>query len=192
MTIDNLSGRLMHPLILYKRREPYIVKADLTIMPNAMLSISPGVELEFYPSVGILALGTLVAQGQPDAPIIMRPIMLQKKDELDYQDMQNRARSGVMDDRTRGVRLCVEEKCAPGVNEGFLEYFNRTTLQWVPMCDDRFTERNVQVVCRQLGFDHLDVYLDFGKRWEYQYNHNPVTRIRKWPEPFQCVGKQVA
>lgn len=143
MTIDNLSGRLMNPLILYKRKEPYVVKSDLTIMPNAMLSISPGVEIEFYPSVGILALGTLVAQGQPEAPIIMRPIKLQKKEELDFREQQMRGRT--MMDEKAGVRLCIEEKCETGASQGFLEYFNRTTLQWVPMCDGRFTGRNAEV-----------------------------------------------
>ncbi len=33
-------------------------------------------------------------------------------------------------------------------SQGFLEIFNRTTMQWVPICDKRFTERNAQVVCR--------------------------------------------
>jgi hypothetical protein len=63
VTLDHLAGRLLHPLVLYYRPEPYIVFKDLTIMPNSMLSIAPGVVLEFYPSVGILALGPLIAQG---------------------------------------------------------------------------------------------------------------------------------
>ena len=78
ITIDNLSGRLMHPLTLYYREQPYIIKSDLTIMPTASLSIAPGVQMEFYPSVGILALGALFARGTYEAPITMRPITLQK------------------------------------------------------------------------------------------------------------------
>jgi len=186
VTIDNLSGRLLHPLILYKRNRPYVVKSDLTIMPNAMLTIGPGVELEFYPSVGILALGPLIAQGQPENPIVMKPITIQKMEQLEFQE---KMRARQMEKEPKGVRLCAEEKCEVGINQGFLEYFNKTTLQWVPMCDDRFTERNVQVVCRQLGFDTLNVFFDYGKRWEYMYNHIPVSRVRKWPEPFQCVGE---
>ncbi len=92
-----------------------------------------------------------------------------------------------LDDGERTVRLCSEDKCERGVNQGFLEYFNKTTVQWIPMCDNRFTERNVQVVCGQLGFDHMNVFFDFGRRVEYHYNS--LTRIRKWPEPYQCVGK---
>jgi len=91
------------------------------------------------------------------------------------------------DDVDKSVRLCAEDKCERGTRQGFLEYYNRTTLQWIPMCDNRFTERNVQVICRQLGFDHMNVFFDFGRRIEYHYNS--LRRIRKWPDPFQCVGE---
>ena len=45
-------------------------------MPEVTLTIEPGAELEFYPSVGILVLGTLHAQGNIDRNIIMRPVKL--------------------------------------------------------------------------------------------------------------------
>lgn len=78
VTLDHLQGRLMHPFTLYYRERPYVIKSDLTIMPSAQLTIAPGVQLEFYPSVGILALGPLFAQGTFEAPIVMRPITLQR------------------------------------------------------------------------------------------------------------------
>jgi len=59
-------------------------------------------------------------------------------------------------------------------------------MQWVPLCDDRFTERNAQVVCRELGFDSLSVHLDHGTRVEY--HPNSLSRIWSWPEPLQCIG----
>ena len=43
-------------------------------MPDVELTIEPGVELEFYPSVGILVLGSLHAQGNIEHNIIMRPV----------------------------------------------------------------------------------------------------------------------
>ena len=61
-------------------------------------------------------------------------------------------------------------------------------MQWIPMCDTRFTERNAEVICRQLGFSDLNVYLDFDQRIEY--HENSLTRIIYWPEPFQCNGKE--
>ena len=55
---------------------PYIIRSDLTVMPEVTLTIEPGAELEFYPSVGILVLGTLHAQGNIDRNIIMKPVKL--------------------------------------------------------------------------------------------------------------------
>ena len=46
-------------------------------MPGATLTIEPGVEMEFYPGVGILVLGTMHAQGNLERNIIMRPVELQ-------------------------------------------------------------------------------------------------------------------
>lgn len=42
--------------------------------------------------------------------------------------------------------------------DGFIEIFNTTTLQWVPICDPLFTEYNAKVVCRQLGYSHLSLF----------------------------------
>jgi hypothetical protein len=38
----------------------------------------------------------------------------------------------------------------------------------VPICDERFSERNAEVVCRQLGFSTLNVYMAFDQRIEYR------------------------
>lgn len=66
---------------------------------------------------------------------------------------------------------------------GFLEYFNKTTLQWIPICDERFTERNAQVACRQLGYDTLNVYVSHDRR--YELHPGSLTRVWFWPEPLQ-------
>lgn len=76
----------------------------------------------------------------------------------------------------------------PLIIPGFLEYFNRTTLQWIPICDDRFTERNAQVACRHLGYDTLNVYVSHGRR--YELHPGSLTRVWSWPEPLQCTGKE--
>ena len=46
------------------------------------------------------------------------------------------------------------------------------------VCDKRFAERNAEVVCNQLGFDTLNVYLDFDQRIEY--DALSLTRIIYW------------
>jgi hypothetical protein len=64
--------------------------------------------------------------------------------------------------------------------------YNKTTSQWVPICDNRFTEHNARVVCRQLGLETFNEFQSFGRRWEFQ--PTTLSRIRSWPEPFQCNG----
>jgi hypothetical protein len=91
------------------------------------------------------------------------------------------------------VRLCIEGKCSDELpsgeemNHGFLEIFNSTTLQWVPMCDNRFSERNAEVVCRELGLDTLNMNVKFGPRIEM--HPDSLRRIISWPEPLRCEGK---
>lgn len=74
MSLDALGGRLEESITLYHREKPYKVLSDLTVMPKAMLTITPGVVLEFAPRVGILVLGTLSARGAREKEIIMRPL----------------------------------------------------------------------------------------------------------------------
>lgn len=70
---------------------------------------------------------------------------------------------------------------------GFLEFFNKTTLQWIPLCDTRFTERNAQVACRQLGHDSLNVYVSYDRR--YELHPGSLIRVWSWPEPLQVSTK---
>ena len=147
-------------------------------MPDVTLTIEPGVELEFYPSVGILVLGTLHAQGNIDHNIIMRPVKRaniedyrigrhmgnfhpknpESKDKrLKYnvephspnQIKRKKRHLRITEEEDFDVRLCQANVngtiCPEGARQGFVELFNRTTMQWVPMCDKRFSERNAEV-----------------------------------------------
>lgn len=69
-----MSGRLLTSLVLRKREQPYVIRSDLTVMPEVTLTIEPGVVMEFGPRVGMLVLGTLIAKGRKDDKIIMKPI----------------------------------------------------------------------------------------------------------------------
>ncbi|XP_017774038.1 PREDICTED: protein bark beetle isoform X2 [Nicrophorus vespilloides] len=185
--LDNLGGRLEEDLFLPRREYPYKVLADLTVMPKATLTIAPGAILEFGPNVGILVLGTLKAEAFKGAEIIMRPISRSanlESNRIEKRDLEKFSVEG-------GIRLCKGVECLGEheiLNEGFLEYFNKTTLQWVPMCDSRFTERNAQVVCRELGFDSLSSFFEHDRRIEF--HSNSLTRIWSWPEPLQCSGTE--
>lgn len=74
--------------------------------------------------------------------------------------------------------------------EGFLEWYNHTTMQWIPICDPWFCEKNAEVVCRELGLEPLNVYVSKGPRIDF--HSGSLSRIwpEAWPEPFQCRGKQ--
>lgn len=186
--LNNLGGRLFENITIGRRQEPYIVKSDITVMPGATLTIQAGVTMEFSPNVGILVLGNLIARGFIDDDIIMRT----HKPSLNAI-RQRVVRSNMLSHDS--IRLCTNRNCSYDENEidrkhqGFLEYFNHTTLQWVPICDRRFTERNAQVVCRELGFDSLDTYFGHDRRIEYHINS--LTRIWSWVEPMECRGDEM-
>ena len=140
--LNNLGGRIYEDLTLTRRDTPYVIKRDITIMPDVTLNIGGGVEMEFAPNVGVLVLGTLNARGGKESLITMRPIAKQSEElnriERSIENMANQD----------SIRLCTNRNCTTEgpenleVREGFLEYFNHTTLQWIPICDRRFTERN--------------------------------------------------
>ncbi|EEC13223.1 conserved hypothetical protein [Ixodes scapularis] len=173
------GGRVFRSLTLYGRSAPYIIKSDLTILPNATMTILEGAELQFYPSVGILVLGDLVALGRSWAPIRMGPV------KKLYANTRSR-RASVK----QQVRLCVGQACNQNRRDGFLEFYNETTLQWVPVCDQRFTERNAEVVCRELGFGTLDVWLDRGFR--HELGPSELSTVQSWPHPLECTGHETA
>lgn len=187
--LANIGGRIHEDVSIWRRDTPYVVKSDITVMPDATLTIGPGVELEFAPNVGILVLGTLIARGTRDSEIVMRSV---KNNTASLTRIERSVENLVNYD---SIRLCTQRNCSFDENEinpihqGFLEYFNHTTLQWVPICDHRFTERNAQVVCRELGYDPLDVYFDHDRRIEF--HTNSLTRIWSWVEPMECRGDEM-
>jgi hypothetical protein len=190
------GGRLHKSLVLSEREKPYIINADLTVMPEATLTINSGVVLEFFPSVGMLVLGEMMAGGMEDKPIIMRAVKF--NNELRFKRQHRETRALVQKSpyaiSIGDVRLCLTEGCEEGSNfkrsDGFVEVFNLTTLQWAPICDQRFTERNAQVICRQLGYSTLNVHLKRGRRLDM--GQTLISRIRHWPEPLECIGKEMS
>nr|XP_046910459.1 protein bark beetle-like [Dermatophagoides farinae] len=230
-----LGGRLNQSLVLHARDRPYVVQTDLTIMPDTTLTIRPGVEIEFYPSVGILVLGDLNAIGIENKPILFRPItrnsnhsnILQPKMMNSWTERSKsygRKRQIPMTEQLvysksdhGGVRLCLTETCDPETEikaeekmkhqlswfadsgypklasndrrrHGFMEIYNLTTLQWTPICDPRFTERDAQVVCRQLGFSTLNVFVRRASRSDM--DPTLITRVSEWPESLECKGSE--
>ncbi|XP_053697382.1 protein bark beetle [Sabethes cyaneus] len=187
--LDNLGGRILEDISIYRREQPYVIKADITIMPGVTMNIYPGVVMEFAPNVGILALGTLIARGTRDGEIVMKPI----ENALEQINRVERSMENMVN--YDSIRLCTNRNCSGSdqenekIREGFLEYYNHTTLQWIPICDRRFTERNAQVVCRELGYDPLDIFIGHDRRIEF--HTNSLTRIWTWVEPMECHGDEL-
>ncbi|XP_034471844.1 protein bark beetle [Drosophila innubila] len=191
------GGRIYRDFMLPKQATPYYIASDITVMPGTTLTIQHGVTLEFNPNVGILVLGTLMAIGYKESPIVMRPFKNVTRESMMVAPPRKRALEDMTAALTEfdSIRLCTSaNNCTGetdglyGLNEGFLEYFNHTTLQWVPICDSRFTERNAQVVCRELGFDPLNVYYGHDRRIEF--HTNSLTRIWSWVQPLECRGDE--
>ena len=186
--VDNLGGRIFDNFSIRRRENPYVIKSDITVMPGATVTIDSGVEMEFAANVGILVLGSLIARGSKGSEIIMRPI---EKTSEELNRVERAIENMAIHD---SIRLCTNRNCSVEepenfqTHQGFLEYFNHTTLQWIPICDRRFTERNSQVVCRELGFDPLNVYYGHDRRIEY--HTNSLTRIWSWVEPLECHGDE--
>lgn len=184
--LQNLGGRIFEDLNLTSQFSPYIVKSDITVMPGATLTINAGVQMEFIPNVGMLILGNLIARGFIDDDIIMKTHILPPNNNIEDEFLKN-----PMDHDS--IRLCTNRNCTYDKNaqshQGFLEYHNKTTLQWVPICDRRFTERNAQVVCRELGFDRMDTFFGHDRRIEFHINS--LTRIWSWVQPMECDGDEM-
>ena len=96
----------------------YVVRSDITIMPEATLHIYPDVVMEFAPNVGILVLGTLKAVGVSDHEIIMRP--MERNDTNDSVDAKRTRMPGnVVSISEETIRLCKDGRCSPPcTNEG--------------------------------------------------------------------------
>ena len=122
--LDNLGGRIENNLKLFPRSEPYVIRSDITVMPDATLQIYPDVVMEFEPNVGILVLGTLKAIGAPGHEIVMRS----KKDSNEIPKAKKRNAEPEI------IKLCKEENCTSNTNEGNLLYILIKKMLKVSMC----------------------------------------------------------
>lgn len=74
-----------------------------------MLTIRPGVVMEFAPNVGILVLGMLKAQGTLGQEIIMRPVT--SRADLDGNKVVWRRHVLPVTRGSESVRLCTDRNC---------------------------------------------------------------------------------
>ncbi|KAL3873370.1 hypothetical protein ACJMK2_036499 [Sinanodonta woodiana] len=183
LQLNRLGGRIEADLSLPSRSDPYIVYSDLTVMPGTKFIIPPGTQLQFYPNVGILVLGQLIARGLPFARITMKPI---RKDQMvSGTNGLCRRKREVSSQRTVRFIGGLEK------NEGFLELYNSTTQSWNIMCDNQFNEKTAEVVCREMGFETVNVKVRFTFLYDYFVYGKPMYFLKEfWAYSYYCRGDE--
>lgn len=127
----HLGGRISSSLHLWSKFSPYIVISDITVLPEAELTIHPGVEVQFDSGVGMLILGALFVLGNRNHPVTFS---LLKKSQTKI---------------STPVRLM----------DGTFPWQGRLEVlyngNWTPVCVNEtmpFGRNNAKVICEQLGY----------------------------------------
>lgn len=123
-----LGERLYTSLKLYRNDSPYTLVKDLTIMPEAVLTIEPGVVIQAANGAGILVLGEMVALGTDDSRITF-----QSKSINTYW---------------QGIVF----------GTGGRENESLSTMEYVDIHNSGEEQASIQVVKRNVPIKHLRVY----------------------------------
>ena len=127
----SLGGRISSSLNLWNKFSPYKVTSDVTVLPDAKLTIHPGVELRFVSGVGMLILGALLVLGNRDNPVTFS---LLKRNQ---------------------TKISIPVRLVEGTFpwQGRLEVLRNGN--WNPVCVNEtipFGKKNAKVICGQLGY----------------------------------------
>jgi len=155
----NIGGRIAENLRLKPRSQPYIVERDLTVMKGVSLTIEAGTELQFFPNIGILVLGSLVALGTEENPVRLSPVPKSQYSSL----LRRESRSADSVPRIHhpdlnphsGYQLRLSGGSSR--DDGYLEIYNETEHRWSIVCDDNFNDFTAQVACRTMGKESSNV-----------------------------------
>ncbi|XP_064633824.1 protein bark beetle-like isoform X2 [Lineus longissimus] len=174
-----LGGRVKTQLVLPYRSTPYEVISDLTVMPQASLTIAPGVRIEFAPNIGILALGPLNMVGTWDKPIKLWPRKTSTRKKRAWNDPILKTK---LKTRLVGGKI---------PNEGFVEFFNETAQRWELVCDNQFNDKVGRAVCQHMGMAHENVVVRNTKYYDYAlYGYDKRTVKFFWRYSYFCSGDE--
>lgn len=178
LDLNHLGGRIWEDWTIPARNMPYTVYSDLTVMPNVKFTIPPGTELQFYPNVGILVLGQLIATGVPHSRIRFTAASVPSS----VQGRKKRETLTPSDIRFSGGETS---------NEGFLELYNTSSKSWNLMCDNQFNEKTAEVVCRSLGLETVNVDVRFTHLYDYYVYGKPMYFLKEfWAYSYYCKGDE--
>ncbi|KAL9982165.1 hypothetical protein ACROYT_G010976 [Oculina patagonica] len=159
----DLGGRISSHLRLKSSFTPYTVISDLIILPQALMTIEPGVEVQFGPGVSMLILGSLFVRGTVNHPV-------------KFSLLKKTRRQNLMSVRLTGGKY-------PWLGRVEMLY-NET---WAPVC---FNEsgawgiNNARVVCEQLG------YQSPSSIRQNIPNLLQVSSTSAWPFDINCFGNE--
>ena len=126
-----LGGRISSSLNLWSKFNPYIVLSDVVVLPDAQLTIHPGVELQFGSGVAMLIIGALFVLGNGDNPVTF--------------SLLKRSQTKI------AIPVRLMEGKFPW--QGRLEVLHNGN--WTPVCVNEtmpFGRSNAKVTCEQLGY----------------------------------------
>jgi len=183
LNLNRMGGRIEEDFTIPARSQPYIVYSDITVMPGVKFTIPPGTELQFYPNVGILVLGQLIATGAPFSRIKFGPAIPDM--------MSGRA--------TRQAPFHPESLTSSDIHfvggqnnyEGFLELYNASSRSWNIMCDSQLNEKTAEVVCRSLGMETVNVDVRFTPLYDFFVYGKPMYFLKEfWAYSYYCKGNE--
>ena len=188
-----IGGPVYHEMTLTRRSLPYQVRSDLTVMPGATLYIDAGVELEFYPNVGILVLGHLKAAGTESNYIKMRPVRQFQNRMPFFSDSPTNQKSESGDQKDflefNNPTPSNHLRLFSGLNEreGFLQIYNETLRSWTWVCDHEFNLLTAAISCKQMGLEHRNALVRSLFHW-----HWPTVQPAIWNQTFVCKGGEAS
>ncbi|KAK3092533.1 hypothetical protein FSP39_004063 [Pinctada imbricata] len=183
--LQALGGPVNDYYTLPYRIDPYYVVSDITVMPNAKLTIEPGTQIEFYPNVGILVLGQLVAKGLPHSRIHFRPVT--PGPNLPSPILAPSSQTFT----SKFLRLRRDSKGEMLEYEGFLELYNSSSGTWNIMCDNQFNKKTAEVACREMGYETVNVDVRFTHLYDHYIYGKPMYFVKEfWAYSYYCVGDE--
>ena len=142
-SLNAFSGGIVdRDMVILYQKEAYTINATIMVQHDTILTIEPGVTLQFAENCSMVIHGALVAKGKEMSQITFRSLY-GKKSKLHLP-------------RSKTARLVGGD----GFNEGRLEVFYKGV--WGTVCSDHWTDVNTFVACRELGFVRGKLTRKFG------------------------------
>lgn len=161
-TFKELGGRISSHVRLQSNHSSYMIVSDVVVLPEASLTVEPGVHIKFAPSVSMLILGSLFVLGTADRPVKLSLLTKTPK-------------HSPIPVRLFGGRY-------PWI--GRPEVAHRGT--WEPVCledSGSWGLKNGKIICKHLGYESL-------LSVRHILRDTPLDNTTWWPFNINCIGNE--